>query len=137
MTYADCITDALRLIHVLGHFESADADQGALGVSALNDMMAAWEADGILVGYVQSTVPTDDLNLHATAREAVKYNLALKLCPFYEREPSAVVVAGARSGYDSLLLAAVINAQEESDMRHVPRGTARSGLYNAVTGLIR
>ena len=137
MTYADYITDSLRLIGVIMQTESADADQGAHAIGILNDMMAEWAADGIRVGYVPSETTSDDLSLHTSVRSAVKANLAMRLCPNYERNPSAVLVAMAQGGYDSLLLQASIDAAEEASLRNVPRGTGNLGYgFNINTGLI-
>ena len=137
MTYADYITDALRLIGVLAHTESCDADQGALGISVLNDMMARWEGDGIMVGYVQSGTTTDTLNLMPIAREAVKKNLAVMLCPYYERLPSPIVAGGAQDGYHDLLMLGAIDAQEPVDLRDVPRGSGYGYGFDIITGLVR
>jgi hypothetical protein len=137
MTYADYITDSLRLIGVLAHTESCDSDQGGLGLGVLNDMMARWEGDGIMVGYVQSGTTTDTLNLAPIAREAVKKNLAVLLCPYYERVPNPVVVQGAMAGYADLLLPAAIAAQVPSDLRDVPRGSGYGYGFDIMTGLFR
>jgi len=136
MTYADCITDALRMIGVLSLYESADADQGTHGLMILNDMMAKWESDGIMVGYAQNADLSADLNLAPIARQAVKQNLAIQLCPTYGRQPSAILVASADTGLSMLNMNAAIGQQQESDLRDVPRGSGHGGRLDITTGRI-
>ena len=135
MTYSELITESLRMIGVLMYSESADANQAAQGISVLNDMMSDWEGDGIMLGYVPSVTPTDTLSMDPTAKSAVKANLAIKLCPFYERQPHPAILEQATSGKGTLMRSVMLGNINPVTMRHVPRGTGR--WFDILTGLLR
>lgn len=134
MTYADYITSALRMAGVLMETESATAEQGASGLEILNDMMAEWQQNGILLGYVPTDDTTADLNLHASVRSPVKANLAVRLAAIYPTVAvSGVVGKLAMDGYSDLLMQAAIDASETADMRHLP---AAAGNFDVISGSI-
>lgn len=128
-TYADLVTDSMAVLGALAETESASAEQGALGVRWLNEMMAEWARDGIVLGYVPTESPTDTLVLNMGYRETVKFNLAVLLAPIYGKPLDAVTAAVAVQGRSKALRDSLNRNLPISDLWHLPRGNARTRSY--------
>lgn len=68
----------------------------------LNQMLARWEADGLSIGWMPVTSVSDTLVMPEDAKEAVAYNLAVKIAPEYGYEPSALVFKTATDSYNAI-----------------------------------
>ena len=134
MTYADAVTRALRLIGVIGTYESADAAQGAQGLEMLNSMMTGWEGDGIKIGYFPAVDGTQDMNIPTKYERGVIANLAVDMCPVYERQPSAAVIRMAEQGYDTIEVDSVYSQRTQSIISDQPKGDGYIGLSRILTG---
>ena len=134
MTYAEAITAALQLIGVLAYHESADAEHGALGLATLNAMMTGWESDNIRIGYFPTSTLTDAMNIAPKYERAVIANLAIDLCPSYERAPSLAVVRMADTGYQSIVRDSVYENRVESVLTDQPIGDGSYGSSRILTG---
>lgn len=95
MKVAQVINRALRLIKVLDAAESAEGEDAATAIEALNAMCTRWEANGLSLGWVNVANPDEDLPAPDEAELAIAYNLALILSPEYEASPSQLVFKGA------------------------------------------
>ena len=115
-TYSEIMTDSLRLIGVLMETESLSAEQAADGIVVFNDMMALWESVGIDVGHAPTDTPTDTITYPAKARMAIKSNLAIALCPHFDRTPSPVLIAMAQSSYNAILRDAIHKNMKPSSL---------------------
>jgi hypothetical protein len=133
MTNIEIIEDAMRAIGVLAETESASANQGALGLRRMNDLMAYWEGEGVDLGYPPQTSTTADSPLTITVTLAVKYNLAVMLCADYERSVPPVVASLASSSWYSLLRKYAIDARVESKLDLLPKGEAWASGYDITT----
>lgn len=136
MTNSDYITAALQMLGVLAETESPSAEQGAQAMGVLNDMLALWAERGIDIGWNASTSPTDTIDFHPAARQAVKAGLAMALAPYYERQPSIMLAQAAESGYHRLLSAAVNAKIENLPFLHIPRSEGGQGIWNPTSGQI-
>lgn len=110
MTALDYIKDALRLIGVIGETETPSAEQGAFGVSKLNDLMAELEECGIELGYAPVSATTDTVTLPAGHRAGIKAQLAVEMASNYGAEiPLSVASANDESrrrlGNQAIILA--------------------------------
>lgn len=101
------------------------AQQSADALEALNNMLSAWESQGIAMG--SSAIATLATNISAPdyALEAIEYNLAVRMAPEWqvtlpppEEDPEGVV-ARAKAGLQQLRNQAV--ELIEADMQHLPR----------------
>lgn len=101
MTALELIKRSLRILGVIQTGEELSADESADGLQVLNQMLHAWELDGIKLAHVDldtsDTVAVTDDHL-----QPIAYNLALLLAPEYDVTPSNVVVAFADNGYTNL-----------------------------------
>lgn len=132
-TNAEFLSDALRLIGVLPENQPATAEQAENARRMLDDMMADWQAQEIDIGWTPIDDLTAECDISPSDRQAVKYNLAVRLYGIY---PTANglrpdVVAIAQAGYDRLLSTSLEDRQVEIDMTHLPLGYNRS---NILTG---
>lgn len=73
------ITGAYVLIGVIDQSGTPDGPQGTVGLSTLNDMLAAWAADGVFLGWYPQTSLTATAPLLAADVQAVMTSLALRL----------------------------------------------------------
>ena len=120
-TNNDIIRDALGLIGVLSEVESLSAEQASHGLRTLNDMLYAWEVDGLAAEYYPQTDVNDEFPVDDVA--CVKYNLAIELAPYYERQPSMAVLAKATQYYQQKLRNHVRDTMSEQDVTHISLGT--------------
>lgn len=119
-TNNDVIKEALSILGVISEVDSVSAEQGQNGLSVMNDMLNEWAADSIDVGYYQQTDLNADSPVYSDALQAVKYNLALALANYYQKEPSLPAIMLADRGYKRLLRDAMNARLNEADMTHMP-----------------
>lgn len=110
-TTAQIVTRALRRLNVLPSGGTISAEDLADGEDALTAMINAWEAEG-LTG--------DVLPLDARFEQAVVAMLAVRLAEEYGKEPSAVLVRDAESGWNQISSAffAVPAARFEAGLKY-------------------
>jgi hypothetical protein len=92
MSNVTFINDALSLIGVLPEGMDATAEQGALALRVLSELVEALEANGTSVSWDANSSLTDENTLRGLEKPAVQYALAIRLCPHFGREPPPAVV---------------------------------------------
>lgn len=114
-TAHDIIIRAYRKIGVAAHDEEITADEAATGLDALNEMMSAWELDGITLTPAFADLQTSDtFPLADKFREGTIYLLASRLAPEFAvpatfdaddffRKMQAEYIAVAESAVDTAL----------------------------------
>lgn len=137
MTNRELITAALRLLTVLDANETtANAEDAALGLAELNDLMADLLADdGIDLGYVRQDSVSNEFPCDDDEAAAIKPMLAIRLHAHFPSRalPEAVPVRAANA-HARLLRDAVLERMEEASMTNIPLGEGRRGRYNIYTG---
>jgi hypothetical protein len=98
-TYRDIVNQALRELGVLHSGEVANADEGANGLTALNQMLNSWLYDGIDLEHITATGLTDVLPYPDDHHSAFAYNLAMRLAPQFGVAPTPVLIAMAAQGF--------------------------------------
>lgn len=94
-TAGSIIKRALRLARVIDAHTAMDANDAADALETLNAMLAEWhEAEIGLPDYSFATLETE-LASDAADREAIAYQLAVRLAPEYGAELSGATVAAA------------------------------------------
>lgn len=116
---AEIVGGALSLLRITDPSEAPEAEDMATGISALNMMMARWEASGYTVGWSPVANPDDVLTSAPEADEAVMYNLAVKLRPRYGQNADPDVFDQARR-LKSDVLADVFSANPMEMPRGLP-----------------
>lgn len=79
-------------------------DELQSGIRRCNDMLLEWDDIGIIVGYTEVLNGDDIVNVERNAIAAVKYNLAIRLAPSYQKLVGAALAALA-SGTIEVLMA--------------------------------
>lgn len=83
-TVEDVVIAALRKI--VGHTEDPSPEQAAIGLEALNNMLAEWTKRGMDVGLTLPTTLTAVLAVPIEYVSGIKANLKLALCDDFNRE---------------------------------------------------
>lgn len=90
------ISRSLRLLGVLDAGEALDANDAQDALETLNAMLAEWHEAGIgLPDYSLSSI-TDELATDAADRDAIAYELALRLAPEYAVQISPEIASAGR-----------------------------------------
>ena len=79
-------------------------DELQSGIRRCNDMLLEWDDIGIIVGYSEVLNGDDTVNVERNAVAAVKYNLAIRLAPSYQKLVGAAL-ADLASGTIEVLMA--------------------------------
>lgn len=133
-TNISVITDALRDLNVISETETPSAEQGAHALRLLNEMMEAWDEDGVKLGYFAQSGTGDNCPIPAWAENAVTVKLAVEqLAPTYGAEPSAALVKKYEDRVNALLRRVLNHQLSGADMSHLALG---GGYYNITNGTI-
>lgn len=99
----------------------------------LEDMMAAWQANGIELGYNfapdnEKPTPHDESGLPAWAYEGVSLKLAVQMCIDNVIVPSDILLTAADNAYQTICisLTTIPSLARRSDM---PRGAGNKGAF--------
>lgn len=87
------IAGALRDLGVIAETETPSAEQGATGLTNLNQMLFAWEVQDIDLGYFTQSSTSDTCPIPEYSEQGVQASLALKLAPIYGATVSAELLA--------------------------------------------
>ncbi|MCE7614201.1 packaged DNA stabilization gp4 family protein [Vibrio fluvialis] len=135
-TKGDLVRAALRKLGVASNATLTDVEPQSMedAVNDLESMMAEWYDDGsgIDVGYLFSDsgnppADADDHGLPESAISAVYHNLAIRISPDYEINPSQKVVTTARNGKEKLIGKSVLSKTKKAPYpSRMPIGSGNS-----------
>lgn len=106
-TALDIIRRALRAILVDAADSTLEPDEYQDGLDALNDMMAALQAQGIRLGYNRLCHLTDTVSIPDGAIRGVVANLALDLAPQFSGKVTAALIKQASDGMKAMRMLGV------------------------------
>lgn len=89
-TAGDIVTGALRYIQYQSAFEPVSAEDMAVGIEALNDMMASWSNEGIRVGYRAVSNTADYVTAPEMALLGMKQNLGVLIAPMFRTSDAPI-----------------------------------------------
>lgn len=92
------IKDALVALNVIREDETPTAEQQALCIRCLNQMMAMWEADGKALGYIPIGTATDTLMVPDGAIMGIYTSLAILIAPSYGAQISQELLESYNRG---------------------------------------
>lgn len=103
-TARDTIHGALRLIGAVPSGEVPTAQEAADGLAALNGMLHGWKNRGVDLSHVDlalsdAIVPAEEFH------EGIKYLLAVRLAPEYERPPAPELMSIADNAWRAIEMA--------------------------------
>ena len=122
MTNLEIINAALRLLGVIAETETPSAEQGATGLSVMNDMLEDWSGRGIDVGQWPQTALDAEFPGPTTVEGVCKANLAVWLAPYYAAPLRPEVAGLAGAGYSRLLREAMLAQLQPATMTHLHQG---------------
>lgn len=132
MTNIELITQSYRLMNIIGETETPSAEQGALGLVLLNQMMSAWEVDDVYLQYFRQTDQQANFPCAPYTEKGVAGKLAEAISGHYGIAMTPEAAKQAADGYDVILRKAIYSTMEERDMSHLPQGegsSARGDFY--------
>jgi hypothetical protein len=100
-TVRDIVVGALKRLSQFDAASEPTAEDVADGLTAFNDMVLSWPADGLHTGVGEmilgQPLPFEDMH-----REGLKALLAVRLAPDYEMQVSAALADAANRGWTRL-----------------------------------
>jgi hypothetical protein len=135
MTNRGLIQAALQMLGVVDAHETASAEDAALGLSEMNDLMADLDADGVDLGYVTQDSVNAEFPLGDSDAAQIKPLLAMRLHTFYpaQKIPESLPIRAGKAEA-RLYRDAVLENMEEASMTNLPLGEATGGQGNILTG---
>lgn len=136
-TKGDLVLKALRKAGLYSNATLTDADPQAIedAINDLEDMMAAWQAKGIELGYQFADtengimpLPDDDSGIPAWANDGVALKLAVQVCMDNVIQPSDALLTAADSAYQTICIALtkIPPLERRNDM---PRGSGNKSAF--------
>lgn len=133
-TVSQYIQASLRLAQILGENDSVSAEQGASGLTVLNDMLGFFRGKGVEIGIPPQSSTTATLLVPEEDRLELKYVFAAFLCMDYGRAPPSHVASIAEGGMQKFLRRAVI-ADQLTNNAIMPLGANGGGAYDILNGV--
>jgi hypothetical protein len=133
-TNREVITTALRMLGVIDAHSSATAEDAALGLTELNDLMEDLAGDDIDLGYPPQDNLSEDFPLDASTTAAIKPLLAMYLLVHFpsQQVPPSLPIR-AENAMKRLRRASVLANRETSSLTNMPLGESGPGVYNILT----
>jgi len=104
ITMREVVSDSFEELGVKTAEVPLTDDELQSGIRRCNDMLLEWDDIGIITGYNELLNGDDVLNVDRSAIAAIKYNLAIRLAPSFQRVVGNALVALA-SGTMEILMA--------------------------------
>lgn len=104
MTASDILRRAMRLIGILDAAEAVEAEDSADALDTLNALFAEWRGSGIPVPDYLVEIPATELTLDLADREAVAYQLAMRISPEYGASMSSEARASMEESWRRMQL---------------------------------
>lgn len=121
MLASDVINQALRIMGVIASGETASGDDSITGLEYLRDLFAEWRGSGIMIPDYAVASLSATLSLDNADKQAVAYQLALRMSDEYGWEPSPKTMANINESFNRLLLRYfVISPTDYGDLPSTP-----------------
>jgi hypothetical protein len=121
MLASDVINQALRIMGVIASGETASGDDSTTGLEYLRDLFAEWRGSGIMSPDYTVASLSAILSLDNADKQAVAYQLALRMSDEYGWEPSPKTMANINDSFNRLQLRYfVITPSAYDDLPSVP-----------------
>jgi hypothetical protein len=101
-TIREVVEDAFEEIGVKTAEVPLTDDELQSGIRRCNDMLTEWDDIGIIFGYTPVLNGDDTINVERNAVGAIKYNLAIRLAPSFQRVVGNALAALAGGTLDVL-----------------------------------
>ena len=130
-TVAQVTKAALQNILVQDSESALPADEYQDTIFAMNNMLFAWDADGIKLGYTEVDSLNDDVTVPTGALRGIIYNLAIEMAGQFNAPVAPGVANAARKGMDAIRkLGVSIVPSVFPGTLPIGSGNEGAGLYN-------
>ncbi len=129
VTMREVVQDAFEEIGVKTAEVPLTSDELQSGIRRCNDMLTEWGDIGIIFGYIPVLNGDDTINVDRSAVGAIKYNLAIRLAPSFQKVVGNALVAIA-SGSMEVLMASSSNIGTISYPDSLPLGSGNQCASN-------
>lgn len=99
----EVVSDAFEEIGVKTAEVDLTDDELQSGIRRCNDMLLEWDDIGVITGYNEVLNGDDTIEVERNAIAAVKYNLAIRLAPSFQKVVGSALAALASGTTDVLL----------------------------------
>lgn len=125
----DIIRDALGHLRVIDAETAPAPSDTRDAMRALNQMMRAWEAEPLPLGWSDVSETAQEMPTPPEADEAIGYNLAIRLNARYGQTLDASIIGMATDG--KALLSAMVTSSTyiRTEYPDLPRGEAQWGRH--------
>lgn len=103
----EVVIDALEDLVVQAEEQEIVQAEARAAIRALNDMMLAWEARGIDLGYTIVENMGDEMTVPYGSLQGIKAYLAIALAPKYDATVTQALIQKAKDGWDAIVDLAV------------------------------
>lgn len=118
MLASEIVNRALRIANIIAVGETARAEDSGEALSRLNDLLKEWRGSNIMVpDYDIATLPTA-MSLDPADKDAVAYQLAMRMGPDYGWEPTQLQAKAADESFSRLRLRYWVSLP--TDYSHMP-----------------
>lgn len=103
ITRGQILAGAFEPIGIADYVFDITPEEQATAFAALDDMMAEWAADGVVLGYTAGGAGPNRADVMTTpdwADGAIKRNLAVRLAPGFGKTTSGELRRAAKQGYN-------------------------------------
>lgn len=104
VTIREIVQDAFEEIGVKTAEVPLTSDELQSGIRRCNDMLTEWDDLGVIFGYAPVLNGDDIVNVDRNAIGAVKFNLAIRLAPSFQKVVGGALVATAESSLNALMI---------------------------------
>jgi len=132
-TNAEFITDSLRELGVINEIQSATPEQGAFGLTKLNDMMAEF-SQSLRLEWFEQTDLAAACPIAPENRSALLCLLAVRMAANFGATVSPELAATTGAGWNRLLRTAINREMPEADLRNRNRAEGWRGRWNVILG---
>lgn len=135
-TNIQIISDALLDLGVINESETPSAEQGSHALRVLNQLLEAWEEEGVRLGWCEQTDSSEDAPLPPYALRGVTAALAIELAPSYggAASVSPALIAKHEAGVALITRKAALKNLQPLDTRNMQRSEGGGGDFNILTG---
>lgn len=133
-TNQQVVTYSMQEINAIYEGQSPTAAQSTDAMNMMNRMLADWAENDMDMNYPPQDTLTATCPIPLYAEDAVITNLAVRLCPSFEKPVSAELYERADKAKRKLATVLMNLKLEQADMSHLPQGNSKFR-YNIETDI--
>lgn len=131
-TASQVIKAALQRIVVQASEAELEPDEYNDAIFAMNNLMLAYDAQGIALGYTEVSTLADEITIPTGALRGLIANLAIEISPDYDGEITQGLVLAAKEGLEAMReLGVIVGTSEFPSTLPIGTGNAEDGRWHS------